>query len=95
MFRADSSHFRSIQDAIVELTSEQSSELLSFAQGMQRYIDRSDLENPHLGQDAVKLDSMTALEFVQREFPAVIATTFTYTLVRALLGVDPEEVSAL
>ncbi|KAK8147856.1 hypothetical protein G3M48_000919 [Beauveria asiatica] len=78
-----------------QLTSEQSSELLSFAQGMQRHIDRSDLENPHLGQDAVKLDSMTALEFVQREFPAKIATTFTYTLVRALLGVDPEEVSAL
>ncbi|KAM0744556.1 hypothetical protein ACQRIT_001045 [Beauveria bassiana] len=77
------------------LTSEQLGELSTFAQGMQQYIDRSDLENPHLGQDAVKLDSMTALEFVQSEFPAKIATTFTYTLVRALLGVDPEEVSAL
>ncbi|KAM3496824.1 hypothetical protein MY10362_009805 [Beauveria mimosiformis] len=73
------------------LTSEQASELFSFAQGIQRYIDRSDLENPHLGQDAVKLDSMTALEFVQSEFPAKIVTTFTYTIVRALLGVEPDE----
>ncbi|KAM3516962.1 hypothetical protein NHJ13051_009415 [Beauveria bassiana] len=35
--------------------------------------------------------STFAQEFIQSEFPAKIAITFTYTLVRALLGVDPEE----
>lgn len=62
---------------------------------MSEYVDRTNLENPHLGPDAAKLDSMTALDLVKNEFQSPLLVNITHTLTRALLGVEPNEVSAL
>lgn len=59
------------------------------------YIDRSDLENPHLGPDANELDSVTALEFVEKRFGSELSKALVTTLTRSLLGVEADELSAL
>ena len=49
-----------------QLTEEQTKEVYTIMTTLTEYIDRSDLENPHLGPDANELDSVTALEFVEK-----------------------------
>ena len=68
--------------------------LEDFLVKLNEYVENCDLEYPELGPDAKTLDSMTALEFVQKNFgdyPAAVTTAAC----TALLGVEAEEVSAL
>lgn len=62
---------------------------------LSEYVDRSDLQNPHLGPDAKRLDSLTALEFAEEEFGTDLSKMLVTTLTRAILGVDADELSAL
>lgn len=59
------------------------------------YVDHSNPEQPHLGPDAEYLDPITALQWVDTEFSSDVSKVVTATLTRALLGVDPSELSAL
>ncbi|KAJ3498908.1 hypothetical protein NLG97_g761 [Lecanicillium saksenae] len=77
------------------LTPQQELEFYYFVGNMSQYVDRSNLSHPHLGPDAAKLDSMTALDLVKREFKSPLLVNLTHTLSRALLGVEPGEMSAL
>lgn len=64
-------------------------------QKIKEYVDRSDLEQPHLGPDAEYLDSLTASEWLDTEFGSEVSDTLIKILTRNLLGVDPHELSAL
>ncbi|KAJ6780314.1 hypothetical protein PWT90_09910 [Aphanocladium album] len=77
------------------LTPKQEVEFYYFIGNMSRYVERSNLSHPHLGPDAAKLDSMTALDLVKTEFESPLLVNLTHTLTRALLGVEPGELSAL
>ncbi|KAH7115452.1 hypothetical protein B0J13DRAFT_600026 [Dactylonectria estremocensis] len=77
------------------LTPEQLQEMQAIMATLSEYVERPDLEHPHGGSDAKKLDSLTALEFVEVEFGSDLAKLLVTTLTRALLGVDANEVSAL
>lgn len=60
------------------------------------YVERSDLENPHLGPDAAKLDSLTAMEFAEEALGGSgTAHMLISAMAGAMLGVNPDEVSAL
>ncbi|KAI8648377.1 Amine oxidase [Fusarium sp. Ph1] len=77
------------------LTDEQLKEAQALMAKLSEYVDRSDLQNPHLGPDAKRLDSLTALEFAEKEFGTDFSKTLVTTLTRAILGVDADELSAL
>ncbi|KAM5358100.1 hypothetical protein ACJZ2D_015593 [Fusarium nematophilum] len=77
------------------LTDEQLKEAQAMIAKISEYVDRSDLQNPHLGPDAKHLDSLTALEFADKEFGSDLSKALVTTLTRALLGVDADELSAL
>lgn len=63
---------------------------------IKEYVERADLERPHLGCDAAKLDSMTALEFASTEFDDGELAQMLFSMVTgALLGIEPDEISAL
>jgi monoamine oxidase len=79
----------------LKFTDEQLAEILSIMTKLQEYVDRSNLEHPHLGPDAAKLDSMTSLEFASKEFGEGIAEVLVTMLARDLLGVEADELSAL
>ncbi|KAF5711603.1 flavin-containing protein [Fusarium mundagurra] len=78
-----------------DFTDEQLAEILGIMVKLQEYVDRSNLEHPHLGPDAGRLDSMTALEFASNEFGEGIAEVLVAMLARDLLGVEADELSAL
>ncbi|KAJ3521051.1 hypothetical protein NM208_g13462 [Fusarium decemcellulare] len=78
-----------------DLTDDQLKETQSIMVTLSEYVERSDLEHPDLGPDAKKLDSMNALEFADQEFGSDLSKMLVTTLTRALLGVDPDELSAL
>ncbi|KAG5787854.1 hypothetical protein H9Q69_013076 [Fusarium xylarioides] len=78
-----------------DFTDEQLAEILAIMAKLEEYVDRSNLEYPHLGPDAEKLDSMTALEFASKEFGEGIAEILVTMLARDLLGVEADELSAL
>ncbi|KAF5238900.1 hypothetical protein FANTH_10143 [Fusarium anthophilum] len=78
-----------------DFTDEQLAEILAIMTKLQEYVDRSNLEHPHLGSDAEKLDSMTALQFANEEFGEGIAAVLVTMLARDLLGVEADELSAL
>ncbi|KAI8649619.1 Amine oxidase [Fusarium keratoplasticum] len=77
------------------LTDEQLKEAQALMAKLSEYVDRSDLQNPHLGPDAKRLDSLTALEFAEEEFGTDLSKMLVTTLTRAILGVDADELSAL
>ncbi|KAK2672629.1 Flavin amine oxidase [Fusarium oxysporum f. sp. vasinfectum] len=78
-----------------DFTDEQLAEIVVILTKLQEYVDRSNLEHPHLGPDAEKLDSMTALDFASKEFGQGIAKVLVAILTRDLLGVEANELSAL
>ncbi|OTA85280.1 hypothetical protein M434DRAFT_36162 [Hypoxylon sp. CO27-5] len=57
-------------------------------------IEASNLEHPEKGPDAQKLDSITLAEFCQEVAPN-IGVSIASALTGSLLGVEPQEVSAL
>ncbi|KAM5341222.1 hypothetical protein ACJ41O_015331 [Fusarium nematophilum] len=77
------------------LTPEQLQEMQAILGKISEYVERSNLEHPQDGPDAKKLDSLTALDFVDAEFGSDLAKTLANTLTRALVGVDANELSAL
>lgn len=79
----------------IQLTEEQGIQFLSFVEKFSEYVERSNLEHPHLGPDAAELDSINVCDFVEQKLGSGLASTFTTTLTRALLGVESHEVSAL
>ncbi|KAK2616786.1 hypothetical protein QQS21_000163 [Conoideocrella luteorostrata] len=70
-------------------------DLLLLVGKLSRYVDRSNLQNPHLGPDAKELDSMTVLQLVSKITALPTAKSAAGILTRALLGVEPDELSAL
>lgn len=68
--------------------------LRDFLAKLNEYVENCDLEHPELGPDATMLDSMTALEFAQKNFGDYPAAVTTAACV-GLLGVEAVEVSAL
>ncbi|PNP79489.1 hypothetical protein FNYG_07105 [Fusarium nygamai] len=75
-------------------TDKQLAEILAIMTKLQEYVERSNLEHPHLGPDAEELDSMTALDFARNEFGAGISEVLVAMLARDL-GVEADELSAL
>ncbi|KAJ4251850.1 hypothetical protein NW762_011147 [Fusarium torreyae] len=78
-----------------DLSEEQLAEMQSIIAKFKGYVERTDIENPHLGSDAEELDSLTALEFANKVFGGSLAGLLVTTLTRALLGVEADELSAL
>ncbi|KAF5633376.1 flavin-containing protein [Fusarium tjaetaba] len=78
-----------------DFTDEQLAEILAIMTRLQEYVDRSNLEYPHLGPDSGRLYSMTALEFASKEFGEGIAEVLVTIMARDLLGVEADQVSAL
>lgn len=90
------SHSTNTADNTVKLSSEQASELESVMAAIMEYVGRSNLENPHLGPDAAKLDSLTAMEFAEEGLGGSDAAHMLIAaMTRGLLGVNPDEISAL
>ncbi|KAM5350054.1 hypothetical protein ACJ41O_006559 [Fusarium nematophilum] len=78
------------------LTPEELQEVNRVMEVFTKYIDRSDLDSPHLGPDASELDAMSALEFCNREFGKnPIAHKLMANLAAGLVGAEPREMSAL
>lgn len=86
---------RQILMVTAKLTEGQRDEYERVVAKIDEYVDRSDLENPHLGPDAAELDSMTASEFSQKCFDSPLASYLINSLTQGLLGVEAEEVGAL
>lgn len=70
-------------------------EFQDFLAQLSSYVERSDLQRPHLGPDAKELDSMTARDFITTKFGSALADTLLTLVTRALLGVESDELSAL
>ncbi|KAH7002149.1 hypothetical protein EDB80DRAFT_685327 [Ilyonectria destructans] len=62
---------------------------------MDEYVERSDLENPHLGPDAEELDAITAAQFVKQKFGTELAQLLVTSAIRTVIGVEPDELSEL
>ncbi|KAL4926788.1 flavin monoamine oxidase family protein [Aspergillus undulatus] len=64
--------------------------------GIMEHVDRWGPENPTLSSEAITLDSMTAMEFIENEFNgSEVAYFLIATMCHAILGSEPNEMSAL
>lgn len=77
------------------MTEDQEAELQQIFVTMDEYVERSDLENPHLGSDAEELDAKTAAQFVKQKFGTELAQLLVTSAIRSVIGVEPDELSAL
>lgn len=77
------------------MTPEQAEELGRLFAKLDELVNRSNLEDPSQGPDAEELDSLTALEFIDKAFGSELSQVMAAVLTRALFGVDAHEVSAL
>ncbi|KAI8654173.1 Amine oxidase [Fusarium sp. Ph1] len=79
-----------------KLTPEQQKEFDEIAYKVGEYVERSNLENPHLGPDAAELDSLTIAQFAEKKFGGTLVARLFFTeLAKGLVGAKPEEISAL
>lgn len=77
------------------MTEDQEAELHQILVTMDEYVERSDLENPHLGPDADGLDGLTAAQFVKQKFGTELAQLLVTSAIRSVIRVEPDKPSAL
>lgn len=71
-------------------------ELERVHEALHKYIEQSNLDEPHLGPEANELDSLTAREFAARKLGDTrVAHKYVTNLSQGLLGCESREMSAL